>query len=330
MRPLVILAFLSVPLAAAAETPADKAASVELFNEGKKLMAAGKYAEACPKFEASLALVPGIGTRLNLGDCLEKLGKTASAWAVFRDAGLAADKAGDAPKRKFADERMAKLETRLARLTVRLAAGADLPGLEVQRDGEAVGKVLLGNALPVDPGEHVVTARAPDHRPWSQKVTVADGATATVDVPKLEAVAPAPTPTPTPLAPTPVQPQAPVAPVPPAAADEDPGHGRRILGLVVGGVGVAGLVTGGIFALSAKHKHDDAQNGHCDSKSVCDQTGFDLTNDARSAGTIATIAFGVGAAAVAAGVVLYLTAPSETHAVAIAPTGSGLVLAGAF
>src|SRR5215468_1011218 len=118
MKRAVMVLVLLAASPALAQTPEDKAASVALFNDGKKLMGEGKHAEACAKFQASLALVPGNGTRLNLANCLEKLGKTASAWAVFRDAQLAAEKAGDDVKKKFAEGEMQKLEPRLARLTI--------------------------------------------------------------------------------------------------------------------------------------------------------------------------------------------------------------------
>src|SRR2546421_315839 len=62
---------------------ADKAAAQTLFDEGRKLMAAGKYAEACPKLAESQKLDPGVGTQFHLADCYEKIGQTASAWAGF-------------------------------------------------------------------------------------------------------------------------------------------------------------------------------------------------------------------------------------------------------
>src|SRR6185503_5066326 len=71
--------------ASAEPSAADKAVADALFTEGKKLLAAGRAAEACPKFVESQRLDPGLGTMLNLADCLEQIGQTASAWGLFNE-----------------------------------------------------------------------------------------------------------------------------------------------------------------------------------------------------------------------------------------------------
>ena len=40
-----------------------------LFREGKRLSSEKKFSEACPKFEESYRLDPGLGTLLNLATC---------------------------------------------------------------------------------------------------------------------------------------------------------------------------------------------------------------------------------------------------------------------
>src|SRR4051812_44001967 len=62
----------------------DGAAAAEvLFSDGKRLAQEGNYAAACPKFEESQKLDPGMGTLYRLADCYEHVGRTASAWAAF-------------------------------------------------------------------------------------------------------------------------------------------------------------------------------------------------------------------------------------------------------
>lgn len=78
---------------------------------------------------------------------------------------------------------------------------------------------------------------------------------------------------------------------------------------MVGGVGAAGLVASvAIVFLVAKPKYDDSLD-HCrsDDKNLCDAKGKDLRDSARSAGNLATIVGGLGAAALVTGGVLYAT-----------------------
>ncbi|MEJ7735736.1 MAG: hypothetical protein WKG00_41925, partial [Polyangiaceae bacterium] len=69
------LVLMSLSSAARAD---DRASAQALFDAGKLLVADGKYAEACPKFEASFTLDRTLGTLLNLADCHEKVGKVAT------------------------------------------------------------------------------------------------------------------------------------------------------------------------------------------------------------------------------------------------------------
>ena len=87
------LALARTPIAHA-QGSGDTASALSLFEEGKKLASEGNYAEGCPKLLASYNLVQKLGTVLNLADCYERAGKTASAWARFTEAVTMADRAG--------------------------------------------------------------------------------------------------------------------------------------------------------------------------------------------------------------------------------------------
>jgi len=76
---------------------------------------------------------------------------------------------------------------------------------------------------------------------------------------------------------------------------------------VAGGAGVVGLGVGTVLGFRAKAKWDDAGK-HCAGE-VCDAMGVAINRDARSLGTTGTIVGGIGLAAVAAAVVIYVTAP---------------------
>ena len=187
-----LLAVASLLLAPVALAQAGASAAAEtLFRDGKKAFEEKRYSEACPKLQESYRLDPGTGTLLALAACHEGEGRTASAWTEFTDAATRAKQEGRADRAQAAQARAAALEAKLAKLTIRVARGADTgAGFEVKLDGVMIGAPSWGTALPVDRGRHALTASAPGKKPWSGAVTVvADSTAQTIEVPKLEDVA---------------------------------------------------------------------------------------------------------------------------------------------
>lgn len=306
----VALVALGIGLTAShgARAQGGEAAATALFDEGRKLMAAHKYAEACPKLAESERLAPSGGTLINLADCYEHTGQTASAWVAWKDAAARANAAGKADVEKRALSKAAALEPVLSRLTVSVDAASDVAGLEIENDGVAVGHAELGVALPVDPGTHLVEATAPKKKPFSTKVDVAPKQTdAKVTVTledEPEAATPPPTVTPPPPSTLPEQPP------PPATSS---GATQRTLGIVAGVVGLAALGTGAAFGLIAKSKNNEAlEPQNCPTSKLCTQNGLDLTNDAKTAASLSTVSFMAGGVFVVGGVILVLVAPSSS------------------
>jgi hypothetical protein len=301
-----------------------------LFAEGRRLAGEGKYAEACPKFEGAQKVAPTAGTQLNLADCYEKSGRLASAWASFRDAITMARAAGRAELVATAQKRASALEPRLPKLAITVTSTA--AGLEIVRDGVAIPKEAWTTPVPIDPGEHVVEAKASAKKPLRLTVAApAEGATATVNVPELEAdpgvgVEPKPETTPSPGAP----PQPP-APSQPAESTSSPGSTQRIVGLIVGGAGVVTAGVGGIFALQAISQNSDSKD-HCrpENPNLCTGQGKDERDAALRNGNIATGLMIAGGVLAGAGVVIFFTAPTSANRVGVAPSPNGLLLAGRF
>lgn len=282
----------------------DPAAAQTLFDQGRKLVQAGRFSEACPKFKESLRLSPGLGTMLWLADCLENNGQTASAWAQFKDAAAAAALKND-DREKVARSRAAALEPKLTKLTIVVSKDAPA-GLEVHRDDSVVGAAEWGVAVPVDPGPHDVSASAPGRMPWSvHQVLAPRPETTSVTVPALDA------------APVAVVPEPERKPSPtPAPAESAPSTStQKIVGLGLAGLGVVSLGIGTYFSFHAKSTYDDSNTGgHCLPSNVCDPTGRERRNTASDQATVATITMGLGAAALVGGVVLYLLAPKARAA----------------
>jgi hypothetical protein len=330
----VMLAVVLVPATRAmAQTSGERTAAAQaLFEEAMRLMKEDQTAAACPKLEESQRLDPGMGTQFRLAECYEKMGRTASAWATFVAVADSAAAAQRPDREAVARKRADALAPQVPRLAITVPpALAAIAGLEVQRDGTAVGQPLWGVLVPIDPGEHVVTAAAPGKKTWYGKVTAAGAAVLTVTVEPLQDVAPPPPPPPAP-----------------------PPHRSLVPGVVLGVVAAAGVATGGaLVAVHAGHVSDagalsrqiKAAGGLC----VPGAAGFSsqcsaLASKASGAdaiGNASTVAFAAGGAAAVAAVVYLLwpaakPGPVSTGAVArkIFPAAGecrrGFAVAGSF
>jgi tetratricopeptide (TPR) repeat protein len=288
----ILSATLWAPAARAQQSEADK-----LFDEGAKLMKAGRVAEACPKFEQSNKLDPEIGGLLWLADCYERNGQTASSYRTYKDAQKMAIERKDRQQRdKVAQKHITSLEKKLSKLTI-LAPAEKPEGLEVTRDGEKLGDSDLGLAVPVDPGAHVVVATAPHYRKWTKNISVGtDGSAETITVGPLE------------------KEEAPPPPPPPEEPKSDPAFAYHVGGIVVAAAGLVGVGIGSVLGLVAAGKLSDSNaDNHCDLANTCDALGLQLRSEAKDAALVSTIAFIAGGVAIAAGITVYFLAPKKSH-----------------
>jgi hypothetical protein len=300
---------------ALAQTGGSKAAAEALFTEGRSLAQAGKCDEAIPKFQASQKLDPGVGTLLNLAECYEQVGKTASAWAEYREVISLARLAGSKDREELAMQKAKAIEPKLSRLAIKVSG--DASGMSITRDGEALEAAELGVAIPVDPGNHVIEASAPGKQKFSQTVEVGkDADSKVVEIPALADGGEA-------------------GPGPgggdqPASSSSD-GSTQRTIGLVMGGAGIVGVGVGAFFGLSASSKWSDAKDKCSDYPYGCGSDGVSLADDAKSAGTISTIGFIAGGVLLAGGAALYFTAGSgDDKSVAVGVGPGSLRIKGRF
>jgi len=299
---------------------ADKGAAQVLFEQGRSLVQDKRFAEACPKFAESLRLDPGIGTMLWLADCYENSGKTASAWAEFKEAAATAalqkDSRADLARRRAGD-----LEPKLAKLLLVPPPGGNVAGLEVERDGAPIGVAELGVAVPVNPGVHVISVGAAGKKRWSTSVSVVDKpGTVSVAIPVLEN---APEPAPGAVA-VPV-PSSATLPPPEVPRSERTWGTRQTVSVAAAGAGLVAIGVGSYFGIQAKSTYDDAQT----KRDVAERSS------AFTQATASTVLFCVGGAAIVGGALLYLTSPkAASGAVAVVPIASpqtaGMVVSGAW
>lgn len=306
----------SVVLAAAAPAAAqDKAAAEALFQDGRRLAAQGKHAEACDKFAASDKLDPSVGARIQLGQCNEAQGKTASAWASFKAAQNLAARLGDSRRAEVAKKEAARLEPKLTYVVIRAAGPSG--GLTVRFDGAEKPTALLGQRFPVDPGSHSVAASADGKKGWAKTVDVSEpGAVVEIEIPALEALAGPPDGAPADNRPPDGHPE--TTPVEPGA--EPPSRTRARIGYGVGAAGIALTATGAVFGALAKSKYDSrTDGGECDPNNVCSDAGLAIIDSAKSRALIATILVPAGLVAAGVGVYLILSAPDQSEGVSVGP-----------
>jgi serine/threonine-protein kinase len=302
------LAFVASP--ALAEGGSNAAAEA-LFQDGRALFRAGKFAEACPKLAESQRLDPATGTLLALALCHEQQEKLASAWAEFTDVEARARREGRKDRVEVAREHATSLKPRLSTWVIEVPAEvAQIPGLEVRIDGAVSGAGSFGAAVPIDGGEHLVEASAPGRTPFRKAFNVkAEGDSLRVTIPVLsEERTSSPGPTePTSRESPPANEASPETPEAPNTRQGANGGGMRVAGLVSGGVGVLAVGAGGVIALLAKSSYDKAKKQCTDSG--CGDGPYEDIEDARGRGTLATVLMVAGGAALATGATLWLLAP---------------------
>nr|HEX4317023.1 hypothetical protein [Kofleriaceae bacterium] len=296
---------LALAAATASRASADPAVAQAAFDDAQKLVAAGHYAAACPKFALSYQQDPQLGALLHLADCHEHVGKLATAWAEYSSAIELARRAHD-KREAAARERADKLAPRVAHVVVHAPAGAT-----VQLDGRDI-TAMVDSAIPVDAGTHEVALAGGE----ATTVTIdGDG-----DREEVRLAAPD------------RAHGAAAHVVAHDAGDRDVGH--RHLGMAAVAVGAVAIGVGLGFGDRAYANWSDSRP-LCGAGDVCQPRGGQLIDAANRDATAADVLVGVGVAAAVTGAILWATAPrARERAVAIAPSVSahaaGLALGGQF
>ncbi|HEX3775330.1 MAG TPA: hypothetical protein VHV51_12750 [Polyangiaceae bacterium] len=292
---LGVLALASSPVAKAQGTASDKASAEALFDDGASLMKAGNYSEACSKFEASQALEATLGTELRLADCYEQLGRTASAWALFKESEGLAHRQNESDREEVARVRVAALARKLSYLVID-TTGDPPPGLVIERNGQRVPLASLGLPIPVDPGMQAVSARAPSRELWSTNIDVPNApGTVNLSVPELAVIAP----------------RREIF-APRRREVSSSGSTQRALGIGASAVGFAGILAGAGLGFYAKHENDLSRGDqYCptDGHNGCTEAGLNLRQRSQAFANASTVTLLASGAVLAGGVILWSTAP---------------------
>jgi tetratricopeptide (TPR) repeat protein len=263
---------------------------------GQDLYKEGKYEEAEAAFNKAFDAVANPVVLLSIAETQKKLDRAPEAVATFQKY---LELRPDASNREEVEQKISELKN----LPAKVFVDSDPPGAEIIVDGTGTGKVTPAQ-LEVSAGEHTLGLSMVGKSPIRQFLTVQYGTRHELKL-SLQAESPG--------ALLPVTDSAP-ATEPQTPEDEKGDSHLNVAALVVTGVGVLAIGTGAILGVMA----------------LGDKSEFDKNPTKKTAdrgerlALFADVAFGVGAAAVITGVVLWITqdtgkgeGPAETDESAI-------------
>ena len=208
---------------------------------------------------------------------------------------------------------------------VKDAAGNDMSAVTVTMDGKPLAARLEGTAISLDPGEHRFHFEVSGKPPVDKTFVLLEG-----EKDRRERIVFAPTAT----RPSTATVASATTSAPAAAgrggehAPSSGGSPLKTWGFAALGAGAAGLATGAIFgglAIASK------QSANCDANGYCSAGPL---SDARTQGTVSTIAFVAGGVFLASGLAMVLLAPPSgarlEAAPAVSESGGGVVVGGKF
>jgi len=273
------------------------------FMRATELEQAGNYASALQALRevAQVRMTPNI--RYHIALCEEKLGKLVAALGGYELALGEAESLG--PEfQKEVEARANDLRARIPKIVIERGTGAQAADIEL--DGVSLGASSIGVEVPLDPGPHDVTAKAPGYQTYTTTIEVAESKVEKVSV-KLEKLAS-------------TEPsrsgQSGTSPI----AVTEPSKPNRLVPYVIGGVGAAALLNSGLFYILQRGK-DSELLSLCGSDRNCQNAdprpltkteqdkAVSLNNKMRTYATVTQVSLVAGIVAVGTAGVLILTEP---------------------
>jgi hypothetical protein len=303
-------ALLCAVFAAPSASASPESDAKDLFARGRELRAANDCANAAPLFRKAWTIFPqGLGSLRNLAECEEQLGHFTSSRRSWLDLKRALVTMANDPKYegwdKDAEDAATRLKGKIGIVVIDVyvndVLANDKTGVELVLNGESMGAALVGTPLERDPGQYRVRAQLAGAEPVEQVVNIGSGENPRVTIRLTRATK-----------------QDNVVRVQPATD----GSGRRTIGWIVGGVGVASLIGAGVTFLLRQGALDDLEK-ECPNYENGQPCPFssqakvkDITDRGELMGILSPTLLGVGVVGVGAGLALILTAPKSEPAAA--------------
>ncbi|WP_433935379.1 PEGA domain-containing protein [Sorangium cellulosum] len=243
------------------------------FQQATELEQAGNWAAALQQFRevGQVRMTPQV--RFHIAVCEENLGRLVAALGGYELALAEADAVG-ADFRAEVEQAIGRLRARIPKLVIVRGKGASSAAMAL--DGVALGGTSIGVEVPLDPGPHALTAKAPNHKPFQETVELKEGGVTRVEV-TLEAL------------PQELLIQAGAVPEKPPS---------KVVPYVIGGVGAASLIGSGVLFVLRQGALKDLEDACGPGGKSCPPSMQSRYDDLKFYHYGAQVALGVGVAAV--------------------------------
>lgn len=252
-----------------------------LFQQATELEEAGNWAAALQRFRevGQVRMTPQV--RFHIAVCEENLGRLVAALGGYELALAEADAVGP-DFRAEVEQSIGRLRVRIPKLVISRGKGAASAAIAL--DGVALGGASIGVEVPLDPGPHALTAKAPNYKPYQQTVELKEGAVTRVEV-TLEAL------------PQELLIQAGALPEKPPS---------KVVPFVIGGAGVASLIGAGVLFGLRQGALQDMEDACGPGGKSCPPSMQSRYDDLKFYHYGAQVALGVGVGAVGAATAILL------------------------
>ena len=310
-RTLVRASVMLVLLLGASNGLADEADPARAqFDRGMELYDAEQYEEAAIGFERAYELKPSYKILYNWAQAENQSGRYARALEVYQRYLAEGGDEVDPERVEQVRSEIKRLESLVGTLIVR----CDEPGAVVMVDGLRVGETPLDGPITVRLGEREVVVKLAGREIHSEVVRVAGGEQVELEV-----------------APPKGDQEPPAEPVVAPGTDESPERVWTWVFLGIGGAaGITGGILGGVSMKQTQDFIDDCGEHNCTTERE------DERDDIKRVSLTADILYGVAAAAVVTGVILFFVEAPDEEGTAVAvtpslqPDGAGLGITGRF
>lgn len=319
----VCLAFstaLSYAGLAQAQSEEDRANARAAAGAGADAFDAGNYQKSADYFDRAESLVHSPVHLWYISRSVKELGQLVKArelcMRVVRE-GTKGASSGVLAANDGCQDILKELEGRIPALTIEVTGLDKGVKYGVKRNGVDLSLAVVGIPAPVDPGEYTVSGSAAGFYAPEQKVTLAEGGTATVTLAFQPGGPPvvAPVTTGEPVQAEPTE-QAPTKSDPASPPETEKSGGMAappVASYILWGGGLGAVAFGVIMGIDSKSKADQVVDLCGGSPSACvvdpDSSEAEINSLNDQAGTsqiLSIVGYGVGGAAIATGVVLWV------------------------